>query len=70
LLELPCVELSPGLIGLAWFLRETANQTAKPLLPGPAADELKILPQTRMSLQPAGLKGVHPSFERTAFGSF
>jgi hypothetical protein len=43
-------------MGLVCFLRETAKQTAGLLLPEPAADELKILPQTRACLQPAVLK--------------
>jgi hypothetical protein len=38
-------------MGLAWSLRETANQAAGLLFPKPAADELKILPQTRSALQ-------------------
>jgi len=40
-------------MGLVCFLRETAKQTAGFLLLEPAADELKILPQSSAWSQPA-----------------
>jgi hypothetical protein len=50
-----------GLTGLVRFLRETAKQTAQLLFPKPAADELKILPQTRGGPQLATLKKRFPA---------